>query len=908
MRPTLRVCLCAAVLLLATALSPRLPRTAAAATYGHSAIVQRDGDSLFEVDGKPFFVYGAAFFYERLPRDRWDAAMTRLHGLGINTLDLYVPWNWHELADGDFDFDGRTNPRRDLHEVLRLARLHGFKIILRPGPVIRNEWRNGGYPAWLLARPEYGMPLHDLLEGRYPPTATLQNAHSDDAAAEWMRNATHVRYARRWLERVLREFEPDADRVIAVALDDDQGAYLDNQTFPAPHLHAYLEWLQDVVHGITGPRQLCFINTYQMKVPASSPVWAMGNWYQSDAYALGEHDLAQLQLSFGMLQTRPHQPLMASEFQAGWLQGPDDIRPRAADPSNTALAMATMVGMGVRGIVNFPAQDTLYPAGWEVPFANDFYAWDAALDLAGDATPRYAPTAALGTLVARFGAQLAASHVEYDAAIAYLGDAYPPQRMSNADFAEIAARTLDAQRACRDAGLNCRLVDLHAISDRRLRALGILLVPRPNLPDELRPNPDVIERLARYRRSGGRIVASISPAALRHAFAATGRQPVVSGLPNVAFASDPSHVIAGFLSVANYGNQALEARKATITLPGGPHVAVPPLSIPAHTGFVVALGPRRLSGVGTAASRASDQLPSTFIPVRTPDARLPARSPLAVPSSQAFAYRADVYRDGDAAVVLDNTIVRVIVAPAAGARAFVFADDRTERNVFTTVGAMRDDVALEPPPSTADRIAKYTHTFPAGTFNRPYTAEIIDGGARAAARFTYEAPDVLPHGAVFKRDVVLAPGERSFSVAERFTPLGSRPANAAQRAVSVTSLSVGDGTNITTRHVFAPDDSAFASGTTRTVEDGNALGYYDDVTHELATIAWKRGDVEEAAILERPYSLVARLTLARDHVAHLRFGYDSAASAAAARTQVAAADAAAQPATTQGASAAMRTP
>ena len=243
-----------------------------AAQWGSSAIVQQGGYPVFEVDGKPFFVYGGAFFYERMPPSRWEASLQSYRDLGINTLDLYVPWNWHELADGDFDFTGRTSPRRDLHRVMDLARKDGFKIILRPGPVIRNEWRNGGYPAWLLERPEYGMPQHDLLEGRYPPTATLQNAHSDDAAAEWMRTATHVRYAKRWLERVLHEFEPVADLVVAVQLDDDQGAYIDNQTWPAPNLQAYLEWLRGVVHGVTGPNVPVFINTYQMKVTASSPV------------------------------------------------------------------------------------------------------------------------------------------------------------------------------------------------------------------------------------------------------------------------------------------------------------------------------------------------------------------------------------------------------------------------------------------------------------------------------------------------------------------------------------------------------------------------------------------------------------------------------------------------------------
>jgi amino acid transporter len=951
----------AAVALLACAggLCAERPLAARAATWGHARIVRASTGPVFEVDGRPFFLYGAAFFYDRLPRDEWPASMRRLRAMGINTLDLYVPWNWHERSDGDFDFDGRTNPRRDLVRVLHLARDFGFEIVLRPGPVVRNEWRNGGYPAWLLARPEYGMPLHDLLEGRYPPTATLQNAHSDDAAAEWMRNATHMTYARRWLEHALAACSIDADRIVAVALDDDQGAYIDNQTWPAPHFQAYIGWLRDTVWSVTGPREPVFINTYQMKVTSSSPVWAMGNWYQSDAYALGEHDRAQLEFSTGLLHTRPAQPMMASEFQAGWLLQPDDVRPRPADPSNTALALATMFGAGVRGIVNFPAQDTLYPSGWEAPFANAFYAWDAALALDGRATPREVPTAAFGGLVRTFGPELAASHVRYDAAIAYLGGSVGFDRATNDFFADVEAATIDAQRACRDARLSCALVDLSALDRAELKAYPLLVVPWPTGTPANDATPAVRALLAAYVHDGGGILGKVSGADLARAYGATGRRATVTGTSDATFADDPTHRLDGFLTVLNYDAAPRSVVGAAVTLLDGTRRTLPAFSVPQHTALVVPVGvrlaafargfapsdrlafttcmPRALtirSGAIVVEADPLDRGPACFLRVRlgdrTRDAVLDARTmrsltiarrsdvatarppdapaekptfatmlsirsdaalPLGASSPfrpvaphTSMAYAADVYRDGSRALVLDNGIVRVVVAPDAGARAFVFGDIATGRSVFTSVGALRDDVAIEPPLSATDRIARYTHDFPAGMFDRPYAATIDASGPSARVSVGYDAPDVLPNGMRFERTIALEPDARAFDVDERASFGSGASTLEAQRAVSVTSLSVGDGSDMSTRLVLSPTPAAFAAGTSVRVAAGHALGFYDTSTHELATIAWRPGDIDDATILERRSSIVVRLTLARTHAARMRYGYRLAPDVEAAST------------------------
>jgi hypothetical protein len=216
--------------------------------------------------------------------------------------------------------------------------------------------------------------------------------------------------------------------------------------------------------------------------------------------------------------------------------------------------------------------------------------------------------------------------------------------------------------------------------------------------------------------------------------------------------------------------------------------------------------------------------------------------------------------------------------------------------VFTTVGAMRDDVALEPPPSSTDRIARYTHQIPAGTFNRTYSATLASGDSkRAGAHFAYDAPDVVPAGARFERDVSLPAGERAFTVDETFEPDGAAgAADTQQRGVSVTSLAVGHADATAGETVFAPDPAAFAPGTTVRITQGNALGYWDPATSTLATVAWRAGDLENASIEDKRFSVLVRLVLARGRRAHLRFGYALGVGSVEARAAVAAADAAAQ--------------
>lgn len=125
--------------------------TAGAVLAGPAGAAGRRGLSVsgeeFLLDGKPFQIVSGAIHYFRIHPDQWRDRLLRLKALGLNTVETYVPWNFHQPKPGRADFGGW----RDLPAFLRLAGELGFPVIVRPSPYICAEWEFGGLPAWLLA-------------------------------------------------------------------------------------------------------------------------------------------------------------------------------------------------------------------------------------------------------------------------------------------------------------------------------------------------------------------------------------------------------------------------------------------------------------------------------------------------------------------------------------------------------------------------------------------------------------------------------------------------------------------------------------------------------------------------------------------------------------------------------------
>jgi len=496
-------------------------------------IVEHGGYPELRVDGAPFFVHSASFFYYRIRRDQWESLIKIYQSNGINTLDLYIPWNWHEPKEGEFDFDGHTNPRRDLRALLALIAQEGLKFIARPGPEILNEWRHGGYPGWLLEGPEYKMNSVDWLEGRYPPLDDLNTRDAEAAAEGWLENPTHMAQAREWLTTVAKELAPFSSHrvwrnseqtagaavreasgpLLFVQLGDDYASGRANHI--GPEFWRYIEALRGAVEA-GGADVPVFINPTDMRVSAAGsalkrPIGVMGQWYmpvrgtsESGEGLLTARDASEIEFFTEELKTQPLFPPIMIEYQAGWYAPGDDDRPIANPSENTLLSSRLLIGNGIHGFNYLPLQDTYTPAGYSVPWANRSYRWNAALGPDGNQQPRLHAVRRNSALLHHWGPQLAASHKRTDFGIVYPLGAYPQELLSRADIMHVSESVLRIERLATLATLSSELFDPESQPVEQLLRVPMILVP---VFDPSRPQFQFSDRAQRailaYVRSGG---------------------------------------------------------------------------------------------------------------------------------------------------------------------------------------------------------------------------------------------------------------------------------------------------------------------------------------------------------------------------------------------------------------------
>ena len=267
----------------------------------------------FYLDGKPFRIISGSFHYFRTVPEYWRDRLEKLVNMGCNTVETYIPWNFHEPKRGEFLWDGM----HDICRFIETASELGLYIIIRPSPYICAEWEFGGLPAWLLK------DRNMRLRCSYKPYL--------DAVKE---------YYSVLIPKIAPYQITNGGRIILIQIENEYG-YYGNDT-------AYLEFLRDTMRelGITVP------------FATSDGPWSeaiFGSGMVDGALPTGNFG-SGAEWQFGQMEKfiGGGKPLMCMEFWDGWFDAWGEEH-HTSEPEKAAKELDALLRLGNLNFYMFDA-------------------------------------------------------------------------------------------------------------------------------------------------------------------------------------------------------------------------------------------------------------------------------------------------------------------------------------------------------------------------------------------------------------------------------------------------------------------------------------------------------------------------------------------------------------------------
>lgn len=305
----------------------------------------------FLKDGQPFHYISGCMHYPRVLSVNWRDRLIKMKAAGLDAVQTYVFWNFHETNEGVYEFSGD----KDLVSFIKLAQEVGLLVILRVGPYICAEWEFGGFPSWLLTK-----------------------------GVHFRTNQTvFMYYVDKWLSVLLPKVKPllyhNGGPIIMAQVENEYGSFGNNKYYLEQLKSMFLKYLDDqIVLFTTDGNDLILDENGSLKDIFTTIDFGVGT---------------NVTNSFNILKKfQPNGPQVNSEYYTGWLDywGLPHHRVSTSDILNTLKEMLNLnisVNMYMFiGGTNFGFWSGADPPYSPIPTSYDY---DAPLSEAGDPTDKY---------------------------------------------------------------------------------------------------------------------------------------------------------------------------------------------------------------------------------------------------------------------------------------------------------------------------------------------------------------------------------------------------------------------------------------------------------------------------------------------------------------------------------------
>ncbi|KAI3949813.1 hypothetical protein MKW92_040003 [Papaver armeniacum] len=168
------------------------------------------------INGERRIIFSGAIHYPRSTPEMWPDLIRKAKEGGIDAIETYVFWDYHEPHYRQYEFSGN----KDLIRFLKTIQEAGLYIILRIGPYVCAEWNYGGFPMWLHNMPGIELRTDNQIYKNEMQTFTTYIVN---------------------LCKEAKLFAPQGGPIILTQIENEYGNVNDHNQY-GPAAKSYIEW------------------------------------------------------------------------------------------------------------------------------------------------------------------------------------------------------------------------------------------------------------------------------------------------------------------------------------------------------------------------------------------------------------------------------------------------------------------------------------------------------------------------------------------------------------------------------------------------------------------------------------------------------------------------------------------